>query len=67
MYRFNESIFQWTLISPEEKQILAGLSPGLTIPLVELNQAMDAMLRKDSTGDYLTYTPQSDIVHTKLQ
>ena len=39
---FNEPIFQWTLISPEEKQILAGLSPGLTLPLVEVIQAIDA-------------------------
>ena len=39
---FNEPIFQWTLISPEEKQIVSGLSPGLTIPLVEVNQAIDA-------------------------
>ena len=39
---FNESIFQWTLISPEEKQILAGWSPGLTLPLVEVIQAIDA-------------------------
>ena len=37
-----EPIFQWTLISPEEKQILAGWSPGLTLPLVEVNQAIDA-------------------------
>ena len=59
MYRFNESIFQWTLISPEEKQILAGLSPGLTIPLVEVNQAIDACVQ--TKKQFTKITPFSKI------